>query len=1179
MFRRNVVMFGVLFVLLVASQPGWSQESRGTILGRITDSSGAVVPDANVELTNIATRVMGRASTNQDGNYFFPYLIPGMYRITVDKAGFKRTARDGIQVNVNDRIELNLALELGIATETVTVTAEAPLLDTSSASVGRVVDFKEVRALPMEHGDPDNIIRLSTGVGFTDQLQKDQPWQSLNTAYTMVGSPQSRNEFTLDGMSNTAHDQARGSVFEAWTPIGETVAEFKVQTMVFDVATGATEGGVVNVLLKSGGNDFHGSAYWSKQFPSITANWWFSNLAGTPPAGFKYNRVGGVLSGPIIIPKVWNGRNRTFFMVGYEYIRSNAEMSSVLTVPTGPERIGDFSALLKVGSNYQIYDPFTRVPAANGRYTNQPLPGNMIPANRISQIAKNILSYYPMPDSLGASTTTADGSNNLNRAGWPTRTKYHSGVYKFDQSVGQKNHVMFRYNSFRQDNLSTDYFGFDNPTLGCIFWNESAGFHLDDVHSFSSTLVMDIHVSDARFVRAQKASPAGQSFDATTLGFPSYVYKTELPVYHMFPVIAISGYTGTGARTPLHKSTQTRNLGVSFDKVHGSHNFKFGADYRSFPDNQTYGSGVTSCTATSGCPNMFLSFDSAYTGGPYDNSPASPVGQGLAAMLYGLSSAGTMTIPQYNDFAAFSNLWAGFFQDSWKATRKLTLTLGLRYEYEGVMRERYNRSVRGFDPTAAQPFAAQVQANYAANATPEVPASQFRVQGGLTFAGVNGQPRGLYESDPNNFAPRVGFAYSLNSKTVIRGGFGMYYGSLGTRLQDPIQIGFSQNTTMVPTLDGGQTFTATMADPFPNGFLQPTGATAGALTNVGKAVNFFAQKPLANTLKKFQIGFQRELWGGWMIDVNYQTSRGGDLEVSRTWDPLPNQYLSTSPTRDQTTINYLTANLPNPFANVSAFTGTSRSGAVIARNQVLAAYPQYTTISSYTYDGKSWYDGVSGVLSRRFARGFTATATYTFSNFIEQNSLLNPGDAAPAKVISTVDFPHHLILSGIYEFPFGHGKPFLANTHGVADLLVSGWQISPIYTYQSGPPITIGDLIFTGDGMHNVPLSKGQRNIYRWFDTSQFNTNTAQQLSYHLRTLSPRFGNLRTDAYNSWDVSMVKDTKLHEKTELQFRFEALNVFNQVCFSPPSTSIGTSFGKVTAQRNVPRHMQFSLRLQF
>jgi len=508
----------------------------------------------------------------------------------------------------------------------------------------------------------------------------------------------------------------------------------------------------------------------------------------------------------------------------------------------------------------------------------------------------------------------------------------------------------------------------------------------------------------------------------------------------------------------------------------------------------------------------------------------------------------------------------------------------MRYEYDGVMRERFNRSVRGFDASAAQPFAAQAQANYAAtyaaSPTPEMPVSQFRVQGGLTFAGVGGQPRGLYASDPNNIAPRVGFAYSLNSKTVIRGGFGMYYGALGTRLQDAIQIGFSQNTTLVPTLDGGQTFIASIANPFPNGFLQPTGASLGALTNVGNAINFYSPKPLANTLKKFQIGFQRELPKGWLLDVNYQTSRGSDLEVSRAWNPFPTKYLSTSPTRDQATINYLTSNLQNPFLGIPVITGTSRAGALIARNQLMADYPQFTTMSSYTYDGKSYYDGMSAVLSRRFSRGFMATATYTFAKFLEQNSMLNPGDAAPTKVLSTVDFPHRLILSGIFEFPFGRGRQFLSQAPSVVNFLVGGWQMSPVYTYQSGPPITVGDLILTGsNGMQNVALPKSQRNIYRWFDTSQFNNNTSQQLGNHLRVLSPRFNNLRTDAYNYWDVSLIKDMTLHEKTTMQFRFEALNVLNQVCFSPPSTSVGTAFGKVTAQRNVPRHMQFSLRLQF
>lgn len=1170
MFRRNIVMLGVLFVLLVASQPGWSQESRGTILGRITDSSSAVVPDASVELTNIATGVPGRATTNVDGNYFFPFLIPGMYRITVERTGFKRYARDGIQVNVNARIELNLVLELGIATETVTVTAEMPLLDTTGASTGRVVDAQEVRSLPMAHGNPDNVIRLSTGVGFTDQMQKDQPWQSLNTAYTMVGSPQSRNEFTLDGMSNTAHDQARGSVFEAWTPMGETVAEFKVQTMTFDVSTGQTEGGVVNVLLKSGTNNLHGSAYWAKQFPSTGANWWFSNLAGTPKADFKYNRIGGELDGPVILPKLYNGRNRTFFMVGYEFIKSVAEMSSVLTVPTAAERTGDFSALLKLGANYQIYDPFTRVPAANGRYTNLPLPGNIIPASKISPIAKNILSYYSMPDALGSSTTTADGSTNLNRAGWPTRSTYHSVVYKFDHNVSEKNRMMFRYNAFRQDNLSTDYFGFDNPALGALFWNESAGFHLDFVRTFNSSFVMAIRVSDARFVRAQKPTPPGQGFRLASLGFPASIEDAIRPDMRQFPAILISGYTGTGPRTVLNKLTQTRNLLVSFDKVTGSHNFKFGGEYRSYPHNQNSGSNSTSMT---------LNYTTSYTAGPFDNSPASPKGQGLAALLYGLPSSGTLALPSASDFADSSNVWAGFLQDSWRVTRKLTLTLGLRYELEGALWERYNRAVRGFDPTAPQPFAAQAQATYAANPTPEVPASQFLVQGGLMFAGVNGQTRGLYQSDPNNLAPRIAFAYSLNQKTVIRGGFGMYYGSLGTRLQDVIQTGFTRDTTLVSTLDGGQTFVATSANPFPNGFLQPTGASLGTLTNVGNAISFFAPRPLANTLRKWQIGIQRELPGGWLLDLNYQTSRGSDLESSLNAAPLGNQYLSTSPARDQTTINYLSANLPNPFSSLPVIAGTSRAGSVISRSQLLAAYPQFTGISTWDYIGKSWYDGLSGTLTRRFSRGFTATASYSFSKFMEQTVRLNPGDAAPAKVISSVDFPHRVIFSGIYQLPFGSGRKFLSNAHSVVNFWLSGWQISPIYTYQSGPPVGIGDLIFTGDGMNNVPLPKDQRSIYRWFDTTQFNTNTAQQFGNHLRALSLRFGNLRTDAYNYWDVTLLKNMKLHEKTSLEFRVEALNVLNQVSFSPPSMGIGTSFGKITAQRNVPRRTQFTLRLQF
>ena len=1185
MFTRRVSVVCLLLLVRAMGQFAWSQESRGTILGRITDTSGLVVPGATVQITNTATGVTVTSTTNEDGNFFTPYLIPGVYRIVVQKTGFKQLVRDQLQVDIAARLEINLQMELGAVSESVTVTSEAPLLTTTDASNGRTMDFRDVRELPIEHGDPDNIIGLATNVAFTDQMTKDQPWQSLNTAYASVGSRQSRLEFTLDGQSNTAHDVLRNSVIEAWTPTSDSLSEMRVQTLTFDVTVGQTEGMVLNYSTKSGTNQPHGYFYWGKQFPSWNANQFFSNLAGIPAAGFNYQRLGGVIDGPVWIPHVYNGKNKTFFTFAYEHIQSNTDLSSILTVPTAAERNGDFSALLALGAQYQIYNPFSRVPVGNGIYQNTPLPGNLIPASQINPIAQNILTYIPMPDAV-QSTATADGGNNVNRSNWPSYIPYHTELFRFDQVVGDKTRVMFRADALLRDSLDSDYMGHNDPATGSFFWNSTQGYDLDTVHTFSSTFVMDVRVADQAYVRAQHAETGQGTFQLTNLGFPSYIQNNISPSNWEFPNISFNGeFTMTGPRTPLFKQTQTRDLNVQFDKISGQHDFKFGGEYRSYPDNQT--SANSSPTQATGHPLFELDFTSAYTGGPLSTSAAAPRGQAMAAFLYGLPTTGVLQLPFTTNFADSSNMFAGFIQDNWKVTRKLTLNIGLRYEREGAMWERYNRSAAGFNPNAQQPFAAQVEANYAANPLPQLSPSQFNVNGALQFAGVGGNSKYLFNPDNKDIMPRFGFAYSLNDKTVIRGGWGTYFGSLGTRMNDAWQYGFFQNTQVVPSLDGGQTFVANMSNPFPNGFIQPPGPTAAA--GVGNPINFFNQNPKANRMRKWTIDIQHQFGKSWMVDIGTAGENGGNLEVgsnpgsntqptARLLDALPDQYLSTLPARDQANINALTAVVPNPF-NIPAFAGTNLAGSVIPAMDLLLPFPQYSSIGYYTYDGRSWYNSVETSVSKRFSNNFSLNAGYTFSKFLEDTTLLNAGDAQPSKVISDVDSPHHITVSGIFELPFGKGQQFGANLPHVLNYLVSGWQFSPVYRFQSGFPIYLPDLLLPGGNENIVPLAPDKRSEYQWFNTAAFNNVPSQQLQYNLRTLSLRFGNLRSDCYNYWDASMLKETHIHENYLVQFRFEAINALNQVALSAPSTAVGTTFGRITAQNNVPRHMQFTLRFAF
>uniref|UniRef100_Q022J6 TonB-dependent transporter Oar-like beta-barrel domain-containing protein n=1 Tax=Solibacter usitatus (strain Ellin6076) TaxID=234267 RepID=Q022J6_SOLUE len=1164
-------LLSILIAAAVSVTTAWSQESRATVLGRVTDASGAVIPAAGITFLNQETGVTTRTETNQEGNYISAFLIPGTYRITAEKMGFKSLVRSRVTLSVNDRVELNLTLEVGSQAESVTVTADASLLDSANVAVGRVVSSEEVRNLPIHLGDVDNIIRLGNGVAFTDEPAKDQPWQPLNTAYSMAGSPSSRNEFTLDGASNTFHDEARSAVGQAWTPIADVVAEFKVQTATFDVSTGSTEGGVVNVSLKSGTNKIHGSAFFNKETASLDANSFFANAAGTPRANLNLTNPGGTVSGPVYIPKVYNGKNRTFFLFGYNWVKSIASGGTaggiVATVPTAAERNGDFSALLKLGSVYQIYDPFSRTPAAGGLFQNQPLPGNIIPANQINSVAKNIVNYYPLPEQPGA----LNGTNNLDRTNWPSRVVYHSTVYKFDHNISDRNRVMFRVTTNRNDNHSVDYFGYDNPSVGALFYQKSIGFAFSENYSFSPTLNMDVRVSDASFVRAQGPNDAGRAFTLSSAGFPLYLQNALGPSQRNFPSFAIPGYTSLGDRAPLYKNTETRSAGVTLSKMRGAHQIKFGGEYRIDPENRA---GVS---PTNGNTPLAFSAPTAYTVGPLSNAAAAPIGQGLASFLYGIVG-GSITVPSTTDFAEIDKSIAAFVQDDWKVTRTLNINLGLRYEFQTPLTERYNRSALGFDPTAAMPFAAQAQANYALNPTPEIPVAQFLPAGGLSFAGVGGKPRGLYNAPKTEFMPRVGFAYSPNSKTVIRGGIGIFYGSLGVRLQDAIQTGFNQATNVVASNDGGITFASSLSNPFPSGILQPTGASLGSLTYIGNSINFFNQDPRPPQLLKYQLDIQRE-FAGFVASAGYLGSRGANLEVSRSYKPFPNQYLSTSPVRDQATINYLSASLPSPFANIPIFAGTGLAGSVISRSALLSPYPQFSGIGYYTYDGQSWYDALNMKLEKRFSHGYLVSATYTFSKFLAANTLLNAGDTAPAKFLSPQDYPHHIAVSAVYELPIGKGRPLFPGIKGVPRLIIGDWNLSYVYTYQSGPPIAFGNVLLTGDPK-SIGLDSAGRSAAQWFNVNAFNRVTAQQLANNLITLSPTFAGIRAAAYNSSDASLIKQVPIHESIRLEARIDSLNIFNQVSFGVPNTTpTSTAFGAVTTQKNVPRRLQATIRLTF
>ncbi|MDE3167689.1 MAG: TonB-dependent receptor, partial [Acidobacteriota bacterium] len=472
------------------------------------------------------------------------------------------------------------------------------------------------------------------------------------------------------------------------------------------------------------------------------------------------------------------------------------------------------------------------------------------------------------------------------------------------------------------------------------------------------------------------------------------------------------------------------------------------------------------------------------------------------------------------------------------------------------------------------PIAAQAIAAYAQNPLPELPAAQFKVNGGLTFAGVNGQPRALYDTSKADFAPRVGLAWTPFRDTVIRAGYGIFFVPLGADRTSAIQTGYSLATSLTASLDNGQTYVASLANPFPNGWPPPPGASQGLSTFLGRGVSFFRTNTVNPYMQRWSLGVQQQLPAQWLLDISYLGNRGTRLGAGREYDPIPNSMLSTSPVRDNTTINFLSAVFPNPFYPLP---GSNLAGKTVARSQLVRPYPEFTSIAGTEPQGYSWYHSLQVVMERRFRQGFTLQGNYTFSKMMEATGYLNAGDAMPEKVISDLDRTHRLSLSGIYELPFGKGKAFLPGAKAAVQQIAGGWQLQFTAQMNTGAPLSFGNALLLSD-LSSLPTSN--QTLNEWFNIDSFNRNSAQQLASNLRALSTRFSGVRAPGVEDWDISAVKNFTFREKWRLQFRAEALNALNHSNLNPPNTTpASTLFGQITSTPGYPRFIHFGLKLTY
>jgi hypothetical protein len=1201
--RLLLVGLALLAPIGVAPNAAFAQESRATITGTVTDSSAAVIPAAAVEATNTATGVVARTVANETGNFRIPYLNPGRYRVTAGKSGFKLYVHPDIELSVAQTVELKITLQVGETTERVQIIAGAELLQTTEASQSATIGKTQLDELPIQGGSVLEILTFAPGMSKQGELRN--PYPAWNNGLTMVssnGAGLGHNAITLDGIANESvggpgqNGAANGYTRPAISLSSYAVEELKIQTNVYDATQGHTSGAVFNMVSRSGANDLHGEAHYQFYPTSIAAENPF-NRSYTYFNSAEQYRWGFSLGGPVVLPKLYHGRNKTFWFFTMETHPFKTPQSNQETVPTLAERDGDFSALLAQGGQYQIYDPFSIKNHAD--LSRTPFPGNKIPQSLLQSnpVAKNILKYITAPNNTAGVDALGQG-NYL----WidPEVDNYNTYSTRVDHSFSDRHRLMGRFSWDKW--FEGAYDTYNNGTSSDDQHRTSYVGALDDVYVFSPSVILNMKLG----VTYQKydEGPSSRGFDYTAFGFAPQMTSLITKSNAYFPNISFGGVfdnIGASGADYDNNTNETFNATLSWQK--GKHNLRFGAEARNWMQSHLNTGGVLAPS---------IAFDSTYTSGPLPTSNASPVGQGFAAFLLGVPSGASMNVT--SPFSANYKWGSLFVQDDWKVTPKLTLNLGMRWELELPTTERYNRMEIGFNPSATPSFAAAAgatysNAGYAANATSIAAAANlsspgqtaaltnllktfptsYDVRGGYLYASPRN--RGTWQTDWKEFLPRFGLAYQLDNKTVIRGGVGIFFDSLGVgRNFLPIQDGFSRNTSVSASLDGGVTYLNTLANPFPNGLLPTVGSSLGADLSAGNTIDvgyINAKEPFS---VHWSFGVQRKLPGGFLVDASYVGTKGVDLPVTNgcyvsgvpctNLNTIPQRYLSTSATYDGDNLAVLNARIPNPYSGLTSQL-PNLSGATVTVQQLLQPYAQFGLIRAVTTSGWSYFHSLQTRVERRFNNGFSIAGNFTWQRQMDSTTYLNGGDPHATKMINGADPGLVFNAMTVYEIPIGKGRLLGSSWHGLLNYFFGEWQVSGTFKAQQGYPASLGDLLLLpGKTLRDL---NGQSDPNNFFNVSVLNTDTAlQPAGNHLRTLPQQVSYLRGPGILVADGAISKKVTFRERVKGEFRFESYNATNHPNYWPWMTI--SSANPYSAQydrryNGLPRTFEISLRTTF
>jgi hypothetical protein len=1193
------------------------------------------VVGAKVVVTNTGTNVSTPLTTNTSGYYEAPLQPAGQYQVTVEASGFKKTVRSNLVLTMGEQIKIDIQLEVGAVNESITITAESPILDTSTVTTGKALTTREIMDLPVMTNDLVLLARVAAGVvnqGTTQYLAQGMVGGSSGF-YSPLALGQ--NEWSIDGSPNNGN----GSI--AFTPFTDQISEFKIETTNFDASFGHAIGLNVAFSTKSGTNSLHGSGteqYWNTHWnaaPFFVKQKYFQNIAAANAAGNSAlaqnlrdqpmqpgghsNDYGATLGGPVYIPKVIDGRNKLFFFFSFSQnkTRQPARSSEITdTVPTMAERQGNFSDLLAVNSKYQIYDPLsvTPDPARPGHYVRTPIPGNIIPQTRI--LSSKIFNWYtsrlPVPNSPVAAG--AEPFNNFLALGQSDNTNYTGLTNRIDWAPGVKHRFSFSWNWSHFMENAQDWTYASDP--GLMDWdNIRVGRNgiLNWSYSKSSATVFTASLSANQWMNVQQTNGV-RKYKPSDIGFPTYLDQHCQALNGCgAPLVTFTGYTNAlqGSNTTMSRSLsgdvrqRSTGLKASLSHIRGEHSLQGGIDFRRAYATDPGGAGN---------PMGNFTFNSNYVRKDDDGlAPNGAIGLSYAAFMLGVPS--TMQADTNASYALMNPYYAWYGQDTWRATRNLTLTFGLRVEYEQAPTERYNRAITYFDPALQLPIAAAAQAAYAANPLSELGASGFVVQGGSVYAGANGAPRQPWQNELM-WLPRLSAAWQFSPKMILRAGYGIYYDSINVQNETLSQSGFSRTTSTNLTNDYGMTWLAgnpaagisPLADPFPlrsdgTRFDTPFGSSLGAMYVAGQSFSYRPFDRKHPRQQQWRVGVQRQLSPNMAVEAFYWGEWGDHLAVGQTsaisvsQQALPAQYWNTTMVRNASIASNLNANVTNPF-NISNFASLKTSNpalyqqmstigfftsSTIQKNRLLRAFPQMNGLSTSQYYGKARNNSLQVNFQRRLSKGFNLNATYTRSSAEFWNMIVNEYDPTPRQWTPTNNpLPNRFNATGIYEFPFGNGRAYLKS--GILSHIVGNWQVALTYDFQQGPFLTWANNFYYGD-LNTVgdTLTQGTKTLNQWFNTSApFEKNAANApASYQARVFPVDVTSVRADGVNQWNGNLRRDFRLREGATFEVRLDALNLLNRSQFAAPDNNpLNTTFGKVTATTStLNRFYQIQGRIRF